>query len=355
MLVYKSPSHIPLPSVSLRVDSRSPLSPPARFPLLSGGVACRRGRGGAARIVYSSSRFGLAFACLCFVPYEGRSVDSGDQIRRAGISFFFAALYWWQVVVHGKLMDSRIPLNKVRIRSFEFWFLGQAWLCFVVLLLAVLPWWESKAVKMCATESFVNKAYPLVLVCYIFLFHLSPPARGGCLELDGGFAALVQWQEARFLGSRWSEVRAAPPSSSGRHGGGRGSMVAALFAPILDDLGVVMLQITAEHSRRPGWQPTLMIIWWSTMLVMASDFNLREEALPQALDGALVPPVPSGCVPGAGVDGCGLSLSCDDGSRGPNCFFPFSCRVFLAKGWDRVVILFFLKVLTVICTCFTDN
>lgn len=99
------------------------------------------------------------------MAFEGRTVELGDQIHCAEGPFFFAGLRSWQAASQRRLMDSRIPQNKVRNRSFKLCFSGQAQLCSVVpLLAAVFPWWKPKAVKVCALDGFVNKAQSLVLV-----------------------------------------------------------------------------------------------------------------------------------------------------------------------------------------------
>lgn len=112
---------------------------------------------------------------------------------------------------------SRIPPNKVRIRSSELGFLGQIRLCVVALLLAaVLPWWEPKAVTVKGTIGSLNKVHLVCSSCNSSL-HLPPLARGGSLGFDGGFVIMVQQLEAWFF--RWASAASAavrdPPSRGG--------------------------------------------------------------------------------------------------------------------------------------------
>lgn len=279
---------------------------------------------------------------------------SCDQIRHAGSSFYLAALRWWQAVTQGRSTGFCIPPNKVRFRSFELRFLCQTWLGLVVsLLAAVLPWTEARAAKMRDIDGFFNKACSLAFFCYNFFMHLSPPARGGSLEFDGGFGFLVWRQKARSIGSLRSGGGGAGPASSTRHGGGGEELDAARHDWRLGCPGVAMLQ-TGEHTRRPlFWRPTLMTSWWSSSPVMHAGVSSTSRRRPYfelvaALHFLLMP---SGLVPGAGEDGRGGSSSFTGGCGGPNCVSLILFRVLFVRSRDLLVFVFSCEVPTVICTC----
>jgi hypothetical protein len=84
-------------------------------------------------------------------------------------------------------------------------------------------------------------------------------------------------------------------------------------------------------------------------------FNLQAEASSELVTTFPFLSAPSGVVPGDGEDGRGSSLQCSGGSRGPDCFYQFSVRVFSVSCRDLVVFHFSAKVRFVKCTCTADN
>ena len=82
---------------------------------------------------------------------------------------------------------------------------------------------------------------------------------------------------------------------------------------------------------------------------LQADVPLRRPLLssPAAF---IVPPSPSGIVPGDGADGCSDELIVFLGGEGLNCVPKFLCRVLFVKSKGLVLFLFYFMVLDVICT-----
>lgn len=138
------------------------------------------------------------------VETKGRLVDSGGQIHHASRRPSFAASRWWQAVLQADEVGSCIPLNKACFGSFERGSTGHSLLCFVLLLLGVvLSWWEPMTAKMAGSSSFLNKVWILVFPGCNISYYLPPPARGGCLESDGGLLRHAMWLKASFGGGWW--------------------------------------------------------------------------------------------------------------------------------------------------------
>ena len=145
------------------------------------------------------------------------------------------------------------------------------------------------------------------------------------------------------MGSWRSGVWSTEIFPSRRHGGSRRKME-VLLCFLSDDLGVEMLQIE-EHSQSL-WLLTMVTIWWSmTLASLLSDFSTSMwRPFLKLASATLVPPIPSGLVPGAGADGRGGSLLFIGGGRGPNCVSNLLFRVYHVISWDAVVIFLLLKV-----------
>lgn len=285
------------------------------------------------------------------MPYEGRFLDLGGQIHGAVSFLALAVLRWWQAVAQARPWKPRIPPNKARFGSSERGFTGHSLLCFVLLLLGtVLSWWEPNALKMVGTSSFLNKVWIPVFLGYNISLYLPSPARGGCLEFNGGLVCTVKWLKAGFSGSWWFQPRRALSSSSRRHGGGRGVLEAALCGSTVNNHGVVMPNLEV-HSRCRSWRPTLATSRWSWLLAFiasTSPTSMRRPFSRRAM-ATLFPAVPSGSVPGAEVEGHGDCLRFSGGGRGPDCIPNFCCRVCSVKCRGCIAFVWFFKVPTVTC------
>ena len=92
-------------------------------------------------------------------------MDLCDRIHGVVASLLRAARRWWQAAAQGRRRNPRIPPNKVCAGALEWGCSGQSRLCVMLLLLvAVLPWRETKAMPASASCGFFNKAWVL-LVC----------------------------------------------------------------------------------------------------------------------------------------------------------------------------------------------
>jgi len=305
-------------------------------------------------LVHSSHRLLLGLYArlwLYAVVFEGWSLDLRSQIQSSAVSLRRAAICWWRVDLHARRADPHISPNKACAGSSD---LGcQAQIDVEALLLAtVLSWWKPKVVKMVSNDSFFNKVWFLIFCCCDFYLFLPPLARGGSSEFDGRSAFMVWWLE--FVGNLGSGDGGAVSSPS-THLGGAGKEVIVRHGQILDCPGVVM-PISEIHTRSHCWQPTLLTIWWSCLLAMASTSSTSIRRPYYKLAVALsFPAGPSGCVPGFAAEGHGWSLLFVVGGGGSDCSFQILYRVLFVKYKDYVVIFFPSRVLVVICTPTAGN
>jgi hypothetical protein len=251
------------------------------------------------------------------MEFEGRMVDLSDQINRVVGLLFLAVSCWWLATEQARTVESRIPPNKVRIRSLELGILGQSLLCVAAfLVVVVLPWRETKAAALKASATSFNKA------------------RLGRWGLETGEAS-------------WC--------SSKRRGGDTKKGQALLRDQILFCLGVMMLQIHEEHSRWPKfWPSTMKTSRWSNLkppTIAAVSFTSRWRPLFKLAAASLVLAASSGIVPVSDEDGCGWSLSFSSECKGPDCFSLYFSRVFPVKARDHVLFFLFFRVPVVTCTC----
>ena len=114
-------------------------------------------------------------------------MDLCDRIHGVVASLLRAARRWWQAVAQRRRRNPRIPPNKVCAGALEWGCSGQSRLCVMLLLLvAVLPWRETKAMPASASCGFFNKAWvPWIQSC-CNPFGLSPLICGRNQSSDGG-------------------------------------------------------------------------------------------------------------------------------------------------------------------------
>jgi hypothetical protein len=290
------------------------------------------------------------------MEYEGRLVDLGDQIQRTVEFFFCVVSCWWQVVMQVWKRGSRIPPNKVRIRSLELEFLGQIWLCVVALLLAaVLPWGEPKAVTVKGAIGSLNKVH-LVCSCCNSSLHLPPLARGGSSGFDGGFVIMVQQPAAWFF--RWASAASAvvldPPSRGGS--GRRKKQGEPSYARGRRRLG--RCNIKSVTSVAKDCQPNLTAEGrLCRMRVEHPLFNLQNW---RPFNGVAVAEfvfyTPSGAVPGGVDDGQRrLQFIIDGAGFVLDCLFLLVSRMVSVKEEDLFLVWFYVRGLSVTCTIIVVN